>query len=190
MAHKFDPRHVGTLESEERRRAMPAEATLRRLGLRRGMTFVDAGAGTGYFAMAAAELVGPEGKVYAIDVEPAMLEAIVAKKPPKWLVPVKCGETRFPIPDAVADLTLACFVLHETDEPAAFLKELGRVSKPYAPIRILEWTRRKQPEGPPFRDRLHHHRVEALVLEAGLCFQSLEFFNPSQYAVTAFRKPR
>jgi ubiquinone/menaquinone biosynthesis C-methylase UbiE len=189
MVHKFDPKHAHKLESEERRRSMPPERTLRRLGLKRGMTFVDAGAGTGYFAMAAADLVGPEGKIYAIDVEPAMLRALKAKKPPRWLVPVQCDEARFPIPDAVADLTLACFVLHETHEPEAFLRELGRVTKPYAPIRILEWAKRRQPEGPPFQERIHHHRAEALVLQAGLCFQGLEFFNPSQYAVTAFRKP-
>jgi len=188
MAHKFDPSHTHRLESEERRRAMPPERTLRMLGLRRGMTMVDAGVGSGFFAVPAAELVGPEGRVYALDVEPAMLELLRAKRPPPWLDALRCEEARFPLPDAVADLSLTCFVLHETQSPLTFLRELARVTKPYAPIHILEWAKRRQPEGPPFEDRLHHHQVEGFLLKAGLCFQRLEFFNPSQYLVTAFRK--
>ena len=188
MAHKFDPSHTHKLESPERRRSMPPERTLRRLGLKRGMTFVDAGAGTGYFALPAADLVGPEGRVCALDVEPVMLEHLRAKRPPPWLETILCKESSFPLADATGDCSLTCFVLHEVADPLAFLKELARVTKPYAPLHIMEWAKRRQPEGPPFEDRLNHHRVEALVLKAGLCFQRLEFFNPSQYVITAFRK--
>jgi ubiquinone/menaquinone biosynthesis C-methylase UbiE len=189
MPHKFDPEKVHTLESEERRRAMPPERLLRGFGLKRGMTFVDVGAGTGYFSLPAAGLVGPQGKVFALDVSPAMLDRLRESGPPAWVAVERCGEARLPLPDAVADLCFTCFVLHEAQAPAAFLKEMGRVAKPYAPIVILEWAKRHQKEGPPFEDRLHHHLTEALVLEAGLCFRKVEFFNPSQYAVTAFRKP-
>lgn len=189
MANKFDPdRAQAVLDSPERHRAMPPGRTLRALGLRRGMTFVDAGVGTGYFALPAAELVGPQGRVYALDVEERMLALLRAKEPPPWVEVLACEESRFPLPDGVADLTLACFVLHEARDPVAFLSELGRVAKRRTPVVVLEWAKRRQPEGPPFRERLHHHRTEALVFEAGLCFQKLEFLNPSQYVVTAFRK--
>jgi len=167
---------------------MPAERTLRHLGLRRGMTFADVGAGTGYFALPAAGLVGPQGRVFALDVEERMLDLLRSREPPPWVKILSCGESLLPLPDGVADLTLACFVLHEVQEPVVFLRELGRVTRRRAPVVLLEWAKRRQSEGPPFAERLHHHRVEALVLEAGLCFQRLEFLNPSQYAVTAFRK--
>ena len=189
MPHKFDPEKVQTLESDERRRTMPPERLLRGFGLRRGMTFVDVGAGTGYFSLAAADLVGPEGKVHALDVSPAMLDHLRARNPPAWVRVERCQESRLPVPDGAADLCFTCFVLHEVEDPAAFLKEMGRVTKPYAPIVVLEWAKRRQKEGPPFEERLHHHLTEALVLDAGLCFRRVEFFNPSQYAVTAFRKP-
>lgn len=188
MVHKFDPEHVERLESQERYRSMPPERILRALGLKRGMTFVDVGAGTGYFSLPAADLVGPDGKVYALDVEPVMLKHIRAKKPPKWLKAVLCDESRLPVPDGVADLCFTCFVLHEAHDPVAFLREMARVAQPYAPVVVLEWAKRKQPEGPPFKDRLHHHKTEALMLEAGLCFQRLEFYNPSQYAAVGFKK--
>jgi ubiquinone/menaquinone biosynthesis C-methylase UbiE len=188
MASRFDPAQFDRLESPERRKAMSPERLLRKLGLTRGMVFVDVGAGTGFFSLPAAALVGPLGKVYALDVEPSMLERLRAKGPPPWLEAVQCGEKRLPLKESIADRVFACFVLHETEDPAAFLKEMGRVAKPRVPIVVVEWAKRRQPEGPPFGERLHHHRTEALFLEAGLCFRSLEFLNPSQYVVTGFRK--
>lgn len=188
MAHKFDPNKVHRLEKPERYRSMPPERTLRALGLKRGMTFVDVGAGTGFFSLPAASLVGPEGRVHALDLEPAMLKLLKEKNPPAWLEAARCEESRLPLPDGVADLAFTCFVLHEARDPVAFLREMGRVAKPYSPVVVLEWAKRRQEEGPPFEDRLHHHRTEELMLEAGLCFKRLEFFNPSQYAATGFRK--
>jgi ubiquinone/menaquinone biosynthesis C-methylase UbiE len=188
MPERFDPENHETLESPERRRALSPERFLRHLGLKRGMVFADVGAGTGYFSLPAAELVGPEGKVYALDVEPRMLEKLRAKAPPAWLESLTCQPGRLPLPDSCADLAFACFVLHEVEDPVAFLREMGRVAKPRAPIAVMEWARRRQPEGPPFGERIHHHRAEAFFLEAGLCFRSLEFLNPSWYLVAAFRK--
>lgn len=188
MAQKFAPQDAPVLESPERRAAMPPERTLRHVGLQRGMTFLDAGAGTGYFALPAAELVGPSGKVLALDVQPEMLARLREKRPPPWVELHLSEESRFPLADGVADLAFACFVLHEVHDPVAFLQELGRVARRRARIVVLEWARRRQREGPPFEERLHHHRTEALVLEAGLAFRSVEFLNPSQYVVTAFRK--
>lgn len=188
MAHKFDPAHTDRLESPQRYAAMPPERILRKLGLRRDMTFVDAGAGTGFFSIPAAGLVGPAGKVFACDVSQVMLDLLKSKDPPTWVETLLCSETSLPVKSGIADITLACFVLHEVHEPLTFLKEMGRVARPYFPIVVMEWAKRRQREGPPFEDRLHHHDTEALVLKSGLCFRSLEFINPSQYIVTAFRK--
>lgn len=189
MAHKFHPENLQRLESPERRRAMPPERTLRGLGLKRGMTFVDVGAGTGYFALPAAELVGPAGKVFALDVQPAMLDILRERNPPAWLEPLVSEEGRLPLEDGVGDLVFSCFVLHETEDPTGFLREMGRVAKPYAPVVVLEWARVRHPEGPPFQERVHHHKAEELFVKAGLCFRKVEFFNPSQYLIAGFRKP-
>ena len=117
-----------------------------------------------------------------------MLEMLRKKQPPPWLETARCEESRLPLPDGVADFTFTCFVLHEAHDPVAFLREMGRVAKPRSPVVILEWAKKRQDEGPPFEERLHHHRTEAFMLEAGLCFKKVEFFNPSQYAAVGFRK--
>jgi len=189
MPHKFRVEDLHRLESAERHRSMPPKRTLRALGLKRGMVFADVGAGTGFFALPAAQLVGQAGRVYALDVQEPMLDALRAKKPPPWLEVLACSESSLPLPAAAADMVFCCFVLHETEDPAALLREMGRVAKPHAPVVALEWAKIHHPEGPPFEERIHHHRAEELFLKAGLCFKRLEFFNPSQYAVAGFRKP-
>ncbi len=188
MSKKFNPAEVGRLESPERHRAMPPAKILRKIGLKRGMTFADVGAGTGFFSLPASRIVGPSGRVHALDVSEKMLEHLRAKDPPAWVEARACGETSLPLPDGVADLVLSCFVLHETHEPVSFLRELGRVARPRSPVVVMEWSKIRQAEGPPFEHRLHHHDVEALILEAGLCFRGVEFYNPSQYFAYAFRK--
>ncbi|RUM88282.1 MAG: methyltransferase, partial [Thermodesulfatator sp.] len=62
MAHRFDPRKKHKLESEERRRLLPPEAVLELLELTPGETLVDLGCGPGYFALPAAERLGPKGR--------------------------------------------------------------------------------------------------------------------------------
>ena len=188
MSKKFDPAEVGRLESRERHRAMPPAKILRKIGLKRGMTFADVGAGTGFFSLPASRIVGPSGRVLSLDVSEEMLEHLRAKAPPAWVEAKACGEACLPLADGVADLVLSCFVLHETQEPVSFLRELGRVNRPRSPIVVMEWSKIRQEEGPPFEHRLHHHDVEALILEAGLCFRGVEFYNPSQYFAYAFRK--
>jgi ubiquinone/menaquinone biosynthesis C-methylase UbiE len=188
MAELFDPANHPTLESPERREAFHPERLLRKIGLRRGMRFADVGAGTGFLALPAADLVGPEGRVYAVDVQEGMLDRLRAKAPPAHLETVLGNGAAIPLPDGAADLSLACFILHEVPDPVAFLREMARITKRRMPVVVMEWAKRRQKEGPPFAERLHHHRTEALLLHAGLCFRSVEFLNPSWYVVNAFRK--
>ena len=47
---------------------------IQRLALAPGMRVADVGAGTGYFALPMARAVAPSGRVFAVDVQPEMLE--------------------------------------------------------------------------------------------------------------------
>ena len=56
----------------------PQETALLQMILRPGMTFVDVGANWGYFSLAAAHLVGPAGRVVAVEADPRACRALRA----------------------------------------------------------------------------------------------------------------
>ena len=57
-----------------RRRLDPPERTLRAAGVRSGQQVLEVGCGTGYFTLAAANMVGDLGCIYALDLYPPAIE--------------------------------------------------------------------------------------------------------------------
>lgn len=74
----------------------PQETALARLLLREGDTFVDVGANWGYFTLMAASLVGPRGRVLALEPDPRMygeLAGNVARNALSWVTPLQIAAT-------------------------------------------------------------------------------------------------
>src|SRR5688572_22212174 len=67
------------LDRPEREKEEEPSKLLPKLNIKAGDAVADIGAGSGYYTMKLAELVGPEGKVYAVDIQKEML-AIIRKK--------------------------------------------------------------------------------------------------------------
>ncbi len=67
MSSLYDTQAIPSNDPERRKMQNP-ESILIDIGLKPGMIFVDIGCGDGYFALPAARMVGPEGKVIAIDI--------------------------------------------------------------------------------------------------------------------------
>ena len=105
--HKSDAEGIAILLSDERRAKLPPEATLSAAGVASGQTVVDVGCGPGYFTLPAAELVGPRGKVYGVDVQPEMVEACrqrAAEAGVRQVEVLQSSETHVPLADGIADL--------------------------------------------------------------------------------------
>ncbi len=73
------------LDRQEREEEESPERALQLLAIPRGSTVADIGAGSGYFSLRMAQLVGPSGRVYATDIQQGMLDIIARKleKQPK-----------------------------------------------------------------------------------------------------------
>jgi len=116
--------------------------------VRPGMTVLDFGCGMGYFSIAMAKMVGPEGRVLAVDLQPQML-AITMKRAKKAgvdgrVVPVPAEKTRFALPEPV-DFALAMWVVHEVPGTERFLREVHAALKPGARLLIAEPKRHVKP---------------------------------------------
>jgi SAM-dependent methyltransferase len=94
IAHVMGWQGAAWLEREEREREERSDLLLRILALAPGMTVADVGAGTGYYSRRIADVVGPTGKVYAVDVQPemvAMLQSVAKQRRYDHVKPVLGG---------------------------------------------------------------------------------------------------
>ena len=73
MTHKFNIDNKHKLDSPKWRELLPPSETLKKLELYDGAIAADIGCGIGYFTLPAAELVGSQGRVYALDVSEEIL---------------------------------------------------------------------------------------------------------------------
>ena len=73
--HLFPPANLGLLESPDRDAWQKPEQIMDALGIAEGSKVADIGPGAGWFTIRLARRVGPNGLVYAEDVQRQMLEA-------------------------------------------------------------------------------------------------------------------
>ena len=64
------------LEREDREAEQRPAEVFRAMGLKDGDVVADLGCGTGWFARRLAKVVAPRGKVYAVDIQPEMLDLL------------------------------------------------------------------------------------------------------------------
>ncbi len=167
--HKFDTAHRGYLDSRERRSYLDAERILRAFRVGPGMRVADIGAGTGFFAIPAAGLVGPRGHVYAVDLSAEMLEDLqerLARGSIANLDAVRSTEDRIPLGDASVDFAFLACVLHELDGPGTLL-EAHRILTPRGRLGIVDWKKKDMAFGPPKAHRLDEGEAKAILADTG-----------------------
>ena len=132
---------------------------------------MDLGAGPGFFTLPAARLVGAGGHVYAVDVEPSMLDLCRRRAEEARLTGIETvhsAETQIPLPDATADRVLIAFVLHEADDVAALLREAARLLRPGGEIAVAEWRKAEGTPGPPLDHRIGEDDLAGFAAQGGL----------------------
>ena len=105
---------------------------VKKFGIEPGMTVVDYGCGPGRYAVKFAELVGKDGKVYAVDIHELAIEAVrkkIAKHNIDNIEPVLIEGYNSTLPDNVADVVSAIDMFIMIMEPTEFLAELKRITK-------------------------------------------------------------
>jgi len=170
MPQKFDPAHMARLESDERRRRQPPERLLAAIGAVPGTRLADVGCGPGFYAIPAARLTGPTGRVYAMDLQPAMLARVRERAAAEGLGNLDAlasEESRLPLPDGAADVVLVANVLHECADPPAFLREVRRILAPGGRAAIVEWRKEPMDLGPPLEERMGEDEVRSALRSAG-----------------------
>jgi predicted methyltransferase len=141
----FPPQDLGLLEGPDRAAWQKPEQIMDTLGIADGSHVADIGAGAGWFTIHLARRVGPNGTVYAQDVQRQMLEAIRRRVAREGLLNVqtRLGEGSTPnLPAHALDAVLVVDVYPEVEvaDRISFLRNLAAALKPAGRIGIVNYT--------------------------------------------------
>jgi SAM-dependent methyltransferase len=177
--HRFDDpaRFAKMFDSEERIAWQKPDAVIAGLGLAEDAVIADIGAGTGTFTVRFAKAL-PRGKVYANDVEPAMVAHLTARAAAEGLTNVApvLGTAEDPKLPEELDLAFVCDVFHHIEAPSSFFGQVLKRLKPEGRLVIVDF-KKDAPEGspgPPKAMRLRSEEVIAALSPLGLVVERVD----------------
>jgi ubiquinone/menaquinone biosynthesis C-methylase UbiE len=180
----FPPEALGDLEGPDRDAWQMPDAIMDALGIADGSAVAEIGAGGGWFTVRLARRVGPNGIVYAEDVQTQMLEAIRRRVDREGLRNVRTvrGEAADPrLAHESVEVVLIVDAYHEFSNPAALLTHIVAALKPGGRLGVVDFDKAGGGPGPPTEDRVEEARVIDEARAAGLTLLKKETFLPFQY---------
>ena len=170
--HTFDDpsEWLEHFESEERLAWQRPDELVAKLEPAADATIADLGAGTGYFALRFAR-AAPQGKVYAVDIESAMVEFLGERARDEELANLEAmqGQADDPqLPEAV-DLVFMCNVFHHLADPRAYFEAVAGSLRPGARVAIVDFRKDNSEDapGPPARMRKTPEEIIGPMESAG-----------------------
>jgi len=135
---------------DEREREERCSLMLANLDVKPGMTVCDMGCGNGFYTLQLAKMVGKEGRVYGVDIQPQMLVMLnerAVEREISNITPV-LGTLFDPrLPKGKIDLILLVDVYHEFSHPEHMLRAMRESLSPEGRIVLLEY-RAEDPKVP------------------------------------------
>lgn len=193
----FPPQDLGLLSAPDRADWNKPDLIMDALGIADGSVVADLGAGGGWFTVQLARRVGPNGLVYAQDIQPQMIEAINRRVQLEGLNNVRTvlGTPTDPRLPHGLDAVLIVDAYHEMDEPSRpqviqdLMRSIDRALKPQGRIGIVDFLPGGGGPGPAAEDRVKPETIIASVEAAGLKLQARESVPPFQYLLVFGKVP-
>jgi len=183
-ARLFPPEQLGLLEGPDRVEWQQPERVMDLLGIADGSRVADLGAGGGWFTIRLAHRVGPNGVVYAEDIQRQMIESIERRVKREGLDNVQTilGTPDDPrLPDGL-QAVLMVDTYPQLRDPVSLLRNVARALAPSGLLGIVDF----KPDGaggpgPPLEERLDPQAIKNDAARAGLRLRSHETFLKYQY---------
>jgi ubiquinone/menaquinone biosynthesis C-methylase UbiE len=164
------------LDRHERESEEQPDKAIAELNLKPGMFVGDVGAGTGFYSLRIAKVVGPNGTVYANDIQPTMLDRLNTNASAQHvsnIVTILGTESDPKLPAGKLDLVILVDVYHEFSRPQRMLSRIRESLKPDGRLVLLEY--RKEDPSVPIRPehKMSVQEVKAEVTPEGYRFEKV-----------------
>jgi SAM-dependent methyltransferase len=199
----FPPQDLGLLEAPDRAIWQRPDQIMDALAIAEASHVADIGAGAGWFTIHLARRVGPNGRVYAEEVQTEALTAISRRVHAEGLtnVTTRLGLRNDPrLPAGALHAVLIVDAYHEIEDRVTFLRNTARSLRPDGRIGVVDFKLEGGGPGPPTEERVSPEVVERDAVAAGLRLLAQETFLEYQYflifglqpkaAPAATRRPR
>ena len=180
----FPPEDLSLLEGPDRDAWQQPGRIMDALGIGDGSAVADVGAGGGWFTVRLARRVGPNGRVYAEDVQPQMIESIGRRVHREGLRNVHtvlgtAEDAR--LPQGQLDVVLVVDAYHEMQFKVTLLRNLAQSLKRNGRLGIVDYKVGGYGPGPEPDERIAPEKVIEDAESAGLRLLRYETFLPYQY---------
>lgn len=165
------------------------------LTLKPGARIADIGAGTGVYSLLFAEKVGPEGVVYAVDIEPRFLTLINQRADDLALsnvVSVLGRDDSITLPPGSVDVVFICDTYHYIDNPAALLKTAFAALRSGGALYIVDYDLKEGATPPPDKRQVHAGKESVAEAVEAVGFgeaETVEVAGLSENYMLRFVKP-
>src|ERR1043165_9020906 len=180
----FPPSDLGLLDAPDRDLLQPPDQIMDAMGIADASVVADIGAGSGWFTLRLARRVGPQGLVYAEDVQKEMITAISRRVGREGFNNVRpwLGSNNDPrLPAGSIDAILVVDAYHEIEDRVTMLTNLAKSLKPQGRLGIVDFRLDGTGTGPAPEERVSPDVVVNDAKKAGLQLIRQESFLPFQY---------
>jgi ubiquinone/menaquinone biosynthesis C-methylase UbiE len=187
----FPPQDLGLLEGPDREIWQKPDQIMDALGIADGSVVADIGAAGGWFTVRLARRVGPNGRVYAEDIQPRMIEMITRRLQRENLrnvTPILGTATDPRLPEGL-DAVLIVWTFHEMEDPVALLKNVAKLLKPLGRVGIVDFIPGAGGPGPAADQRVDQETIIKAATTAGLQLSAREPVTPFQYLLVFTKAP-
>lgn len=190
IAQVMGHRAAWWLERRSRAREEAPDRAVQAMQLTTDAVVADIGAGSGYFTFRMAALV-PAGRVYAVDIQPEMLDIIreqMQRRSLENVIPLQ-GEPDDPkLPEGTVDAALLVDAYHEFAYPFEMMRGIVRSLRPGGRVFLLEYRGEDQRLDIKPLHKMTQQQAISEMQAVGLDWVETRDFLPTQHFMV-FEKP-